>query len=141
MKTLSAQIFGVPIFPSTGGSVFNAKLSVLQHTAKCKGHSELEQFYADLSKRGFRNSDEVVNYIKAIDPQSISNKDRRLLDQAVFIPMKRGLVVHMDIAGEAAVKHRQMRESASNETPATIPFQQDQRPAWLTNNQAKADAA
>ncbi|GEM_PF-4517897 len=138
------EIFGQPMFPLTGGTRFNAKLSVLEHTSKCKGHPELAQFYADLSKRGFRNSDDVVNYIKALEPRSVSSKDIRFLDQAVRIPMKRGLVVHLDIAGEAAVKSGKIRESISSDEPATIPFTPlSQRPAWLVDNgQVKrADAA
>ena len=146
-----AQIFGQPLFPPTGGSRFNTKLTVLQHTAKCREHTELAEFYGGLIERGLKNSDGVVNYIKALDPSSINDKDRELLDQAIDIPMKKragadptilgGLGVHLDIAGEASVKHGQIRGS-SYELPATIPFT-NQRPAWLVDNGQveRADAA
>ena len=56
--------------------------------------------------------------------------------------MKHGWVVHIDVAGEAAVKSGEIRKYVSSDEPATISFTSNQRPAWLDNGQtARADAA
>ncbi|OGI18901.1 MAG: hypothetical protein A3B68_06670 [Candidatus Melainabacteria bacterium RIFCSPHIGHO2_02_FULL_34_12] len=124
------------------GSKFNTRIPILAVMTERAGHTELANLYKDLFASGFKDSDAVVDFIQNINPATVAEDERTLLDRILSIPMKHGWVVHIDVAGEAAVKSGEIRKYVSSDEPATISFTSNQRPAWLDNGQtARADAA
>lgn len=111
MKPL--RIFGQPMFNDTEtkstGSRFNKRLTMLMNTARGKGNQDLANLYNELISRGLKDSDAVVEFIKGLNPETMSSDDLNLLDRCVTLPMNNGLVVHLDIAGESALKFKEIR--------------------------------